>query len=108
MQGDWSTRLRFIAIFASVQKHEGKKRREKNETSAAHNSEMALSDFLQIWNVDCRSWRETLQQMWFQSNEVSLRYKGVKITFSIFLSIFPWCGAPASWARMAHYRVALT
>ena len=41
-QGDQSTRLRFIAIFASVRKdEEGKQRRKKNETLAAHISEMA-------------------------------------------------------------------
>ena len=43
-QGDQSTRLRFIAIFASVQKdeeEEEKKRRKKNETLADHISEMA-------------------------------------------------------------------
>ena len=44
-QGDQSTRLRFIAIFASVRKdeeeEEKKKRRKKNETLAAHISEMA-------------------------------------------------------------------
>ena len=37
-QGDWSTSLRFIAIFASVRKDEEEK---KNETLAAHISEMA-------------------------------------------------------------------
>ena len=41
-QGDRSTRLRFIAIFASVRKDEEKKNEEKkNETLAAHISEMA-------------------------------------------------------------------
>ena len=42
-QGDRSTRLRFIAIFASVQKdeEEEKKQRKKSETLAAHISEMA-------------------------------------------------------------------
>ena len=38
-QGDRSTRLRFIAIFASVQKDEEEEK--KNEILAAHISEMA-------------------------------------------------------------------
>ena len=57
-----------------------------------------LSDFLQIWNVDSPSWRATLQQIWFQSDKLSPRYKSVKMTFSFFLSIYSRCGAPASWA----------
>ena len=43
-QGDQSTRLRFIAIFASVRKdeeEEEKKTKKKYETLAAHISEMA-------------------------------------------------------------------
>ena len=40
-QGDRSMRLRFIAIFASVRKDEEEKNEEKNETLAAHISEMA-------------------------------------------------------------------
>ena len=41
-QGDWSMRLRFIAIFASVRKDEKKnKNKKKIETLAAHISEMA-------------------------------------------------------------------
>ena len=39
-QGDRSTRLRFIAIFASVRKDEEEKEK-KNETLATHISEMA-------------------------------------------------------------------
>ena len=42
LQGDQSTRLRFIAIFASVQKDEEKKRR-KNETMEARISETAVA-----------------------------------------------------------------
>ena len=57
-----------------------------------------LSDFLQIWNVDSPSWRATLQLIWFQSDKVSPRYKGVKMTFSFFLSIYSQCGVSASWA----------
>ena len=41
-QGDRITRFRFIAIFASVRKdEEEKKTKKKNETLAAHKSEMA-------------------------------------------------------------------
>ena len=92
-QGDRSTRLRFIAIFASVQKDEEKKRNFGRSYLGN-----GLSDFLQIWNVDSPSWRATLQQIWFQSDKLSPRYKSVKMTFSFFLSIYSRCGAPASWA----------
>ena len=70
----------------------------KNETLAVRISENGLSDFLQIWNVNSPSWRATLQQIWFQYDKVSQRYKGVKITFPFFLSRQPRCGAPASCA----------
>ena len=42
-QGDRSTRLRFIAIFANVRKHEERKKitKKKIETLAARISEMA-------------------------------------------------------------------
>ena len=56
------------------------------------------SDFLQIWNVDSPCWRATLQQIWFLSDKVSPRYKGVKMTFFSFMSLYPQCGALASWA----------
>ena len=99
-QGDWSTRLRFIAIFASVRKDEEEK--EKNEEKKPNFGRLYLgngfSDFLQNWNVDSPSWRATLQQIWFQSDKPSPRYKSVKMTFSFFLSIYSLCGAPASCA----------
>ena len=44
-QGDRSTRLRFIAIFASVRKHEEEK---KIETLAARISEMAGATLLEV------------------------------------------------------------
>ena len=84
----------FIAIFASVRKDEDEKKTNFGHSYLGN----GLSDFLQIWNVDSPSWRATLQQIWFQSDEVSPRYKCVKMTFSFFLSIYSRCGAPASWA----------
>ena len=50
VQGDRSTRSRFIGIFASVQKHEEerKKRRKKIETLAARSSEMARAIFFKF------------------------------------------------------------
>ena len=89
-----SMHLHFIAIFASVRKDEEK----KNETFGCSYLGNGWSDFLQIWNVDSPSWWATLQQIWLQSNKGSPRYKGVKMTFSFFLSIYSRCGAPASWA----------
>ena len=101
-QGDRNTRLFVIAIFASVRKdeeEEEKKKRRKKKRNFVHSYlGNGFSDFLQIWNVDSPSWRATLQQIWFQSDEISPRYKCVKMTFSFFLSIYSRCGAPASWA----------
>ena len=98
-QGDWSTRLRFIAIFASVRKDEEEEKNEEKKPQFGRSYlGNGLSDFLQIWNVDSPSWRETLQQIWFQSDKLSPRYKSAKMTFSFFLSIYSRCGAPASWA----------
>ena len=90
-QGDRSMRLRFTAIFASVRKDEEEKKRTFGRSYLGN----GLSDFLQIWNVDSPSWRATLQQIWFQSDKLSPRYKSVKMTFSFFLSIYSRCGAPA-------------
>ena len=86
--------MRFIAIFASVRKDEGKKKRNFGSSYLGN----GLIDFHQIWNVYSPSWWATLQQIWFQSDKVSPRYKCVKMTFSFFLSIYSRCGAPASWA----------
>ena len=76
-----------------------KKRRKKKKRNFGRSYlGIGLSDFLQIWNVDSPSWRATLQQIWFQSDKLSPRYKSVKMTFSFFLSIYSRCGTPASWA----------
>ena len=84
----------FYSNFLQVcEKTKKKKTKKKNETLAAHLGN-GLSDFLQIWNVDSSSWRATLQQIWFQSDKLSPRYKSVKMTFSFFLSIYSRCGAP--------------
>ena len=75
------------------------KRRRKKRNFGRSYLGNGLSDFLQIWNVDSPSWRATLQQIWFQSDRLSPRYKSVKMTFSFFLyKIYSRCGAPASWA----------
>ena len=106
------------------EKTKKKKTKKKKKRNFGHSYlGNGLSDFLQIWNIDSPSWRATLQQIWFQSDEVSPRYKCVKMTFSFFLSIYFFsrgnqhplppplaldvevlsiysrCGAPASWAR---------
>ena len=81
----------FIAIFASVRKDEEKKNEEKKKRNFGRSYlGNDLSDFLQIWNVDSPRWRATLQQIWFQSDKLSPRYKSVKMTFSFFLSIYSW------------------
>ena len=61
-QGDQSTHLRFIAIFASVQKHEKKttKNEEKNRNFFSSYLGNGWHDFLQIWYVDALSQQATL------------------------------------------------
>ena len=62
-QSDRSTHLRFVAIFASVRKHEeerkGKKNEEKNRNFGSSYLGNGCSDFLQIWYVDSPGWRAT-------------------------------------------------
>ena len=97
-QGDRSACLRCIAIFASVRKDKEEKKKKKKRNFGCLYLGNGLNDFLHIWIVDSPSWRATLQQIWLQSDKGSPRYKSVKMTFSFFLSIYPRCGAPASWA----------
>ena len=59
-QGDRSTRLCFIAIFASVRKHKEKKMKKKNRNFGSSYLGNGLSDFLQIWNVDSPGSRATM------------------------------------------------
>ena len=54
-EGDRSTRFRFIAICASVRKHE-----ENNRNFGSSYLRNGFSDFHQIWNVDPPGWRATL------------------------------------------------
>ena len=73
-QDDRSTRLRFIAIFASVQKDEEEKKTKKKKPNFGRSYlGNGLSDFLQIRNVVSPSWLATLQQIWFQSDKPSPR-----------------------------------
>ena len=66
-QDDRSTRLRFLAIFASVRKDEEEKKKKNEEKKTRNIGHWylgnGLSDFLQIWNVDSPRWRATLQQI---------------------------------------------
>ena len=64
------------------------------ETLVVRISEMAE----EIFYVGSPTARALVQQIWFQSDKGSRSYKGVKITFTFFLLIYSWCGAPASWA----------
>ena len=59
-QGDRSTSLRFIAIFASVRKHEEKKTKKENRNFGSSYLGNGWSDFLHIWYVVSPGWRETL------------------------------------------------
>ena len=63
-QGDRSTRLLVIAIFASVRKdeeeEEEKKTKKKKRNFGSSYLGNGWSDFLQIWNVDSLGWRATV------------------------------------------------
>ena len=59
-QGDRSTCLCFIAIFASVRKHEEEKTKKKNRDFGSLYLGNGWHDFLQILYVDSLSWRATL------------------------------------------------
>ena len=59
-QGDRSTRLLVIAIFASVRKDEEEKNEEKKRNFGSSYLGNGWSDFLQIWNVDSLGWRATV------------------------------------------------
>ena len=48
----------------------------------------ARSDFAQIWNVECCSWRAYPQQKSSCFIEEAQSYGGAKIAFSFFLSIY--------------------
>ena len=90
----------FYSNFCKCAKTPRKKEKneEKNRNFGSSYLGNGWSDFLPIWNVDSPGWREILWQIWFQSDKGSPRYKGVKMTFSFFLSICSRCSAPASWA----------
>ena len=60
-QGDRSTRLLVIAIFASVRKdEEEKKTKKKKPNFGSSYLGNGWSDILQIWNVDSLGWRATV------------------------------------------------
>ena len=89
----------FYSNFCKCAKRRRRKKKRRKKRNFGHSYlGNSLRDFLHIWNVDSPSWWATLQQIWFQSDKVSPRYKSVKMTFSFFLSIYSRCGAPASWA----------
>ena len=104
-QGNRIWRSSFIAIFVSVrqekEKEEEEEEEEKNEETepifAVAYLGNAQSDFAQIWNVECCSWRECPQQKSSCFIKEAQSYGCAKIAFSFFLSIYSRY-APASWA----------
>ena len=79
----------FVQVCENTRKKKNKIKKKNNQEKKRNFGRSylgnGLSDFLQIWNVDSPSWRATLQQIWFQSDKLSPRYKSVKTTFSFFL-----------------------
>ena len=66
----------------------------------------ARSDFAQIWNVECCSWRECPQQKSSCFIKEAQSYGGAKIAFSFFLSIYSRVLRDGFLGRTTHYRVS--
>ena len=96
-QGDRNMRLCFIAILQCVRKDEESKLWQLV-------SRKWQERFPSNLDMGSPSWWATLQQIWFQSDKGSPRYKGVKMTFSFFLSIYPRCAS--FLGRTTHYRMS--
>ena len=94
LQPDWRTNSCFMANFAKCAKRRTEKKRNFGRSYLGN----GWSDFLHILYVDSPTARALLQQIRLQLDKGSRSYKGVKITFTIFLLIYSQCGAPASWA----------
>ena len=99
LQGNRIWRSSFIAVFVSVRQEEEKE--EKNEETEpifeVAYLENALSDFSQIWNVECCSWRACPQKKSSCFIKEAQSYGGAKIAFSS-CQYTHGCYAPASWA----------
>ena len=66
----------------------------------------AWSDFAQIWNVECCSWRACPQQKSSCFIEEAQSYGGAKIAFSFFLSIYSRVLRAGFLGRTTHYHVS--
>jgi len=76
-----------------------KKKRKKikqNKILVAHILGLAGEVCFKFGMWSCLPRRESQQQIWCNSGKRSWSYKGVKMTFSFFLSIYSWCDMPAS------------
>ena len=96
----------FYSNFASVRKDEEEKKTKKKKRNFGRSYlGNGLSYFLQIWNVDSPSWQATLQQIWFQSDKLSPRYKSVNDVFFLPVNILTVWRA-VFLGRTTHYRVS--
>ena len=91
----------FYSTFCKCATRKRKIRRKKNEETkpiceVAYLGN-ARSDFAQIWNVECCSWRACPQQKSSCFIKEAQSYGGAKIAFSS-CQYTHGCYAPASWA----------
>ena len=111
-QGNRIWRSRFIAVFVSVRQEKEKYEEEEKKTEETEPIfEVAYlgntqSDFAQIWNVECCSWRECPQQKSSCFIKEAQSYGGAKIAFSFFLSIYSRVLRAGFLGRTTHYRVS--
>ena len=100
-------RSRSIAVFVSVrQEKEGKKTKKLSQFLEVEYLGNARSDFAQIWNVECCSWRACPQQKSSCFIKEAQSYGGAKIAFSFFLSIYARVVRAGFLGRTTHYRVS--
>ena len=100
----------FYSSFCKCATRKRKIRRNKNEETepifeVAYLGN-ARSDFAQIWNVECCSWRECPQQKSSCFIKGVQSYGGAKIAFSFFLSIYSRVLRAGFLGRTTHYRVS--
>ena len=88
-----------------------KKKKKKNNEETEPIFEVAYlgnarSDFAQIWNVECCSWRACPQKKLSCFIKEAQSYGGAKIAFSFFLSIYSRVLRAGFLGLTTHYHVS--
>ena len=101
----------FYSSFCKCATRKRKIRRKKNEETEpifeVAYLENARSDFAQIWNVECCSWRACPQQISSCFIKEAQSYGGAKIAFSFFQSIYSRVLRAGFLGHTTHYRVSV-